>query len=391
MNLSLKAITLLFCCVIMTVQYRAQQRREAAAAASTSSDDSPPSSSTSGAFSTFFSSTKSQSPTLYQRLGVLNNATAEQIRTAHRRMAMRYHPDKLLAAHCSSASSIPVAEQSSGSDCSSHDMFIAIQEAYEVLSDPFERKRYDYALMTGLTYTRLSSAQRDVHSGRELDMGPFPAYIRRRPAAFMSTTHSADFHDNRSSANSSSRSSSSATSTPQPVRSSRSFSSIFGSPFVHVSPAPSTASACGTGSPPYHSPTSAASTPPTSPRSSFSFLSSPASTPPSATAPSAAHHRSPATASEAVGTLTSLLAVCLVDLQSGLVSLLRWLVAWVVVVALLPLRVALLMLPVLAERSRRMGAERQQAEEDEAAHRRRVRDEVSVGMYAGSTPAAEVS
>ena len=381
MNLSLKAITLLFCCVIMTVQYRAQQRRRAAAAAS-SSDESQPSSSASSAFASLFSSaSKSQCPTLYQRLCVSKDATAEQIRTAHRRMAMRYHPDKVLAAHCASGSSPSVQEQLGGTDSPSHDMFIAIQEAYEVLSDPFERKRYDYALITGMTYTRLSSALRNVHGRADSDTGqemsPFPAYIRRRPAAFTPTSHSADLHDNgRSSTHSSSRSSTS--STPQPVRASRSFSSIFSSPFVHVSPAPSTASASGTGSPPYHSPASTPSTPPTSPHS-FSFLSSPSVTPP-ATA-HATTSRSPASAAEAVVSLSSLLAVLFADAQSGAASFLRWLTGRLCSLALLPLRVALLLLAVIAERKKRMDEERRRMGEDEEAHRRRVSDEVSVSMY----------
>jgi len=391
MNLSLKAITLLFCCVMMTVQYRAQQRRRAAATASNTNEEQP-SSSSSTAFSSLFAAT-SASPTLYQRLGVSNDATAEQIRTAHRRMAMRYHPDKLLAAHCASGLSASASEQPSGGDSSTHDMFIAIQEAYEVLSDPFERKRYDYALMTGLTYTRLSSAMRNVHGRaadkqqqqQEQDSAPFPAYIRRRPAAFTSTTHSADYHDNGRGTD---RSSSSTSSTPQPVRTSRSFSSIFRSPFVHGSPAPSTASAGGTGSPPYHSPASSPNTPPISPTGSFSFLSTPPSTPPAA--PTAANHRSPATAAEAAGTLTSLVAVLLAEGSSSVASFVRWMAAALLTAILFPIRVALALLALAADRQRRMYDERQRMAEDEETRRRRVRDETSVGIYGWGAPSTEV-
>ena len=387
MNLSLKAITLLFCCVIMTVQYRAQHRRRATAASS-SEDSQQSSSSASSAFSSLFaSSSKSAVPTLYQRLAVSDDATAEEIRTAHRRMAMRYHPDKLLAAHCT-ASSTSASEQSGESDSSGHDMFIAIQEAYEVLSDPYERKRYDCALMTGLTYTRLSSTLRNVHGRAEKQqeeqaMPPCPAYIRRRPAAFTSTAHSADFHEsNRSS----SRSSSSSSSTPKPVRASRSFSSIFRSPFLHVSPAPSTASTSGTGSPPYHSPASSPSTPPSSPNSSFSFLSSPSVTPPT----TAANNRTPATAAEAVGTLSSLLTVLFADVQNGVSSVICFVTARLLMLFLFPLRVALALIAVVAEKRRWMAAERERMKEEEGARRRRVRDEVSVGMYGWRTATTDV-
>ena len=399
MNLSLKAITLLFCCVMMTLQYRAQQRRHAASAASSADEQQPPSSA-STAFSSLFSSTSGPpSPTLYQRLSVSTDATAEQIRTAHRRMAMRYHPDKLLAAHCTAAGS------GGASDGSTHDMFIAIQEAYEVLSDPYERKRYDYTLITGMTYTRLSSALRNVHGRadkqqqqqqQEQDMATFPAYIRRRPAAFTSTAHSNQFHDNNRSATRSSSSSSnsnsstastcSSSSTPQPVRASKSFSSIFGSPFVHVSPAPSTASASGTGSPPYHSPASSPSTP-ASPISSFSFLSSPSTTP-SAPTTAAAASRSTATSAENVGKLPSVLAVLLTEAQSVAVSLFRWMTVRLLMFILWPMRVALAIAGMLKQRRRRMEEQQRRMEEDEQAHRRRVHDEASVGMY-GWQPAAD--
>src|SRR3989449_11126487 len=60
----------------------------------------------------------------YALLGVSRSATDEQIRSAYRKLARQYHPD------VNSASD--AAEQ-----------FKRITEAYEVLTDPQRRQRYD--------------------------------------------------------------------------------------------------------------------------------------------------------------------------------------------------------------------------------------------------------
>src|SRR5256884_8609651 len=60
----------------------------------------------------------------YDLLGVPRNATDEQIRSAYRKLARQYHPD---------VSSAPDAS----------DQFKRITEAYEVLTDPQRRQRYD--------------------------------------------------------------------------------------------------------------------------------------------------------------------------------------------------------------------------------------------------------
>ncbi len=60
----------------------------------------------------------------YQLLGVPRSATEEQIRSAYRRLARQYHPDV-----------------SSASDAA--ERFKQVTEAYEVLSDPERRQRYD--------------------------------------------------------------------------------------------------------------------------------------------------------------------------------------------------------------------------------------------------------
>src|ERR1051326_1965357 len=61
----------------------------------------------------------------YETLGVSNTATDEEIRTAFRKLARKYHPD--------------VAKDKKAAE----EKFKEINEAYEVLSDPEKRKKYD--------------------------------------------------------------------------------------------------------------------------------------------------------------------------------------------------------------------------------------------------------
>src|SRR6185503_10568321 len=61
----------------------------------------------------------------YDILGVARDASADEIKRAHRKLARQYHPDM------------------NKNNPSATDKFKEVQEAYDVLSDPEKRKAYD--------------------------------------------------------------------------------------------------------------------------------------------------------------------------------------------------------------------------------------------------------
>lgn len=69
-------------------------------------------------------------PSHYERLGLPNSASAEDLRQAFRLLSKRYHPD---------TTSLPLGEAAAA--------FQALQHAYGVLSDPEQRQRYDALLL----------------------------------------------------------------------------------------------------------------------------------------------------------------------------------------------------------------------------------------------------
>lgn len=76
--------------------------------------------------------------THYETLGLSRSCTAEQIRSAYRKLVLKYHPDR---------STAPNAKE----------MFLRITEAYEVLSDPARRRDYDRLLEAQAAAARRTS------------------------------------------------------------------------------------------------------------------------------------------------------------------------------------------------------------------------------------------
>lgn len=64
--------------------------------------------------------------TLYDTLGVHDDASDDEIKRAYRKAAMRAHPDR-----------------NQGREAAAHDAFQEIKQAYSILSDPEQRRVYD--------------------------------------------------------------------------------------------------------------------------------------------------------------------------------------------------------------------------------------------------------
>jgi len=85
--------------------------------------------------------------TLYETLGVHEDASHDEIKRAYRKAAMRAHPDR-----------------NKGREAAAHDAFQEIKEAYAILSDPAQRRVYDAVFAEEMSKLRRSQARGE---GRE--------------------------------------------------------------------------------------------------------------------------------------------------------------------------------------------------------------------------------
>ena len=74
----------------------------------------------------------------YRTLGILRGAEPDEIRAAHRRLAKRFHPDGSMG---------------------DEQRFLAVQEAYQLLSDPLRRRDWDHRHAAGPMPAQRASAR----------------------------------------------------------------------------------------------------------------------------------------------------------------------------------------------------------------------------------------
>ncbi len=89
----------------------------------------------------------------YRTLGIAKNATADEIKKAYRKLAVKYHPDK------------------TGNDPVLEGKFKEVNEAYEVLSDPKKKENYDNPNKFGGSFNWGGSNQSNPFQGA--DFGNF--------------------------------------------------------------------------------------------------------------------------------------------------------------------------------------------------------------------------
>jgi Ca-activated chloride channel family protein len=94
----------------------------------------------------------------YARLGVPRTATQEEIRNAYHQAARKFHPD-------------------TNKDSGATDVFLNIQEAYETLSNPEKRDRYDKVLPKDVTGSPKNTLVNTIYSRQALPIMDSPQLI----------------------------------------------------------------------------------------------------------------------------------------------------------------------------------------------------------------------
>jgi|GEM_PF-642049 len=69
-------------------------------------------------------------PNLYEIFNIEPSASPDQIKAAYRKLVMKVHPDK-------------------NEDSNAQEQFICVQDAYDTLSDPFKKQKYDEQIKSG--------------------------------------------------------------------------------------------------------------------------------------------------------------------------------------------------------------------------------------------------
>jgi curved DNA-binding protein CbpA len=87
--------------------------------------------------------------TLYDTLGVHEDASEDEIKRAYRKAAMRAHPDR-----------------NQGREAAAHDAFQEIKQAYAILSDPEQRRVYDAVFAQEMGKLR-EREEREARAARE--------------------------------------------------------------------------------------------------------------------------------------------------------------------------------------------------------------------------------
>ncbi len=93
----------------------------------------------------------------YQTLSVSKNATEQEIKTAYRKMALRWHPDR---------------NKSAGAN----EKFKEVTKAFEVLSDPKKKEMYDQYGEDAFNRGGFGRAGTGAGAGQSYQQGPFNVY-----------------------------------------------------------------------------------------------------------------------------------------------------------------------------------------------------------------------